>query len=135
VLLVLWLGNPFACLLLIPVVHLCMLTALPEGPNRRLLLVATVGATLLLPALVLAFYGAKLDLGGHLLRYALLILVGDGSLWGRLLEGLIVGCLVSTVLVALARLRPGIGQEVTVRGPRSYAGPGSLGGTESALRR
>jgi hypothetical protein len=24
---------------------------------------------------------------------------------------------------------------ITVRGPRSYAGPGSLGGTESALRR
>jgi hypothetical protein len=24
---------------------------------------------------------------------------------------------------------------VTVRGPASYAGPGSLGGTESALRR
>jgi hypothetical protein len=24
---------------------------------------------------------------------------------------------------------------VTVRGPTSYAGPGSLGGTESALRR
>jgi hypothetical protein len=26
-------------------------------------------------------------------------------------------------------------QDVTVRGPVSYAGPGSLGGTESALRR
>jgi hypothetical protein len=25
--------------------------------------------------------------------------------------------------------------EVTIRGPLSYAGPGSLGGTESALRR
>ena len=24
---------------------------------------------------------------------------------------------------------------ITVRGPKSYAGPGSLGGTESALRR
>src|ERR1019366_6477360 len=27
------------------------------------------------------------------------------------------------------------GVEVTIRGPMSYAGPGSLGGTESALRR
>jgi hypothetical protein len=27
------------------------------------------------------------------------------------------------------------GLEVTIRGPLSYAGPGSLGGTESALRR
>jgi len=25
--------------------------------------------------------------------------------------------------------------EVTIRGPLTYAGPGSLGGTESALRR
>jgi hypothetical protein len=25
--------------------------------------------------------------------------------------------------------------EITIRGPMSYAGPGSLGGTESALRR
>jgi hypothetical protein len=25
--------------------------------------------------------------------------------------------------------------EITIRGPLSYAGPGSLGGTESALRR
>jgi hypothetical protein len=135
VLAVVWLGNPFACLLLIPVVHLCMLTALPEGPNRRLLIGATVAAALLLPALVLGYYGQHLDLGAHPFRYVLLMLAGDGSLWGRLLGGLILGCLVSTVLVALARPRAGIRQEITVRGPRSYAGPGSLGGTESALRR
>src|SRR5207244_2648869 len=30
---------------------------------------------------------------------------------------------------------PGGPEEVTVRGPVTYAGPGSLGGTESALRR
>jgi hypothetical protein len=51
------------------------------------------------------------------------------------------GCVVAAVLVAarLPRAPAGVqleeGMEVTIRGPRSYAGPGSLGGTESALRR
>ena len=35
----------------------------------------------------------------------------------------------------LARAGPEAPSEVTVRGPVTYAGPGSLGGTESALRR
>jgi len=42
------------------------------------------------------------------------------------------------VSAAIVTLRAGTGQQpldVTVRGPVTYAGPGSLGGTESALRR
>jgi hypothetical protein len=132
---VLWLANPFACLLLIPVVHLCLLTALPEGPNRRVLLTATIAAALLLPALVLVYYGARLDLGLHLDRYALLFLTADGSLGSQLLWAVIAGGLLSTVLVALARRDSGIRAQITVRGPSTYAGPGSLGGTKSALRR
>jgi hypothetical protein len=39
-------------------------------------------------------------------------------------------------LIARRRLGPpGSGDEFRTRGPLSYAGPGSLGGTESALRR
>jgi hypothetical protein len=38
--------------------------------------------------------------------------------------------------VCLARARvEEVDDPVTVRGPVTYAGPGSLGGTESALRR
>ena len=41
------------------------------------------------------------------------------------------------VLIARRRLGPagGPGAPIRTRGPVSYAGPGSLGGTESALRR
>jgi len=41
------------------------------------------------------------------------------------------------VLIARRRLgdAPGSGESIRTRGPLSYAGPGSLGGTESALRR
>jgi hypothetical protein len=35
----------------------------------------------------------------------------------------------------IARDEPSKGGSIKTRGPLSYAGPGSLGGTESALRR
>lgn len=130
----LWLGNSFAALLLIPVLHLCLLTALPEGANRRLLVVGTVSAALLLPVIVLAYYGAALRIGGSVSGYASLLLSSQGSIWALALESLIAGSLASAVIVALARPRAELEAEITVRGPSTYAGPGSLGGTESALR-
>ena len=54
---------------------------------------------------------------------------------------LAAGCAVAAVLVALepraTASRAGTDEplEITIRGPLTYAGPGSLGGTESALRR
>ena len=42
------------------------------------------------------------------------------------------------VLIARRRLAPPTaarGEPISTRGPLTYAGPGSLGGTESALRR
>jgi len=41
----------------------------------------------------------------------------------------------AAVLVVLARQPRPEEMPVTVRGPITYAGPGSLGGTKSALRR
>jgi hypothetical protein len=66
---------------------------------------------------------------------------GHVGLAGALVWSAAFGCVVAAVLVAarLPRAPAGVqleeGMEVTIRGPRSYAGPGSLGGTESALRR
>jgi hypothetical protein len=131
----LWLRNPYATLLLVPVVHLSLLTSLPEGPNRRLLVISTVAAALLLPAIVLLYYGARLDMGADPVHYLLLLITGDGSLWSVLLGALIAGSLLSSVLISIARPTVGPEVEISVRGPRTYAGPGSLGGTESALRR
>jgi hypothetical protein len=67
--------------------------------------------------------------GGH-------VGVPAAALWS-----LACGCAVAATLLALTpAAAPGgsgmdDGAPVTIRGPRSYAGPGSLGGTESALRR
>jgi hypothetical protein len=51
--LLLWAGNPFAALVLVPVVHLCFLLSLPAGPNRRLLVLLTVAGAALLPVAVI----------------------------------------------------------------------------------
>jgi hypothetical protein len=50
---------------------------------------------------------------------------------------LALGTFVSALVLAVRTLRtaPAPAPVVTVRGPATYAGPGSLGGTESALRR
>lgn len=134
-LLLLWTSNPFAALLLLPVLHLCLLLTLTEGARRPALSAATIAAAGLLPFLVLSYYGFHLELGLDPTRYALLLVAGGGSLWSILLASAIAGSLTSAVLIALARTDGRREPEITVRGPKTYAGPGSLGGTESALRR
>jgi peptidase M28-like protein len=134
-LLLLWRGNPFAVLLLVPTAHLALMCALPERPKRAPLAATIVAAALLLPGLALLYYGAQFGFGLDVTRYGLLLLAGGGSLGGVVLVSLIGGTLASVVLVGLASREPApIGlSEVRVRGPLTYAGPGSLGATESAL--
>ena len=51
---------------------------------------------------------------------------------------MVLGCVASVAVIvrrAERRAGPEEPRPVTVRGPVTYAGPGSLGGTESALRR
>ena len=132
--LLVWAANPFAALLLVPAAHLCLLAAFPERPSRALLLAGSIGA-LALPVIALAYYGAELNLGLHPGSY-LLLLVGSAtnSLATGVLCALIAGSLVSTVLIALRAGGRTDGDDITVRGPIGYAGPGSLGGTGSAIR-
>jgi hypothetical protein len=129
--------DPFTALMLVPAAHLCVLAALPERPRRSLLAGGILAGALVLPVLALGYYGVRLDLGGDLIAYALLV-VGSatGSAWTAVLGSLLTGTLVSAAIVCLARARvEEFDDPVTVRGPVTYAGPGSLGGTESALRR
>ncbi len=72
----------------------------------------------------------------------LLLAGGHVGLGAALLWSVAFGCAAAAAMLARARparaaRRPDAasGVEVTIRGPMSYAGPGSLGGTESALRR
>jgi hypothetical protein len=130
------LWNPFTALLLVPAAHLCLLATLPRSPRRWLLIAAMAVGGLALPVLALLYYGARLDLGLDVSAYALMLLTAaTGSLRGAALASVVAGSLASVVVVALTRAEPDVDAPITVRGPVSYAGPGSLGGTESALRR
>jgi hypothetical protein len=90
-------------------------------------------------ALVVVYYAAALHFGvSDLIWSATLLVAGHAvSLIAALEWCVVFGCLVSaaTLVLAAAR-RPKVQPApVTVRGPITYAGPGSLGGTKSALRR
>jgi len=136
--------NPFAALLLLPAAHLWLLLAAPElRPGRvraRLALVALALAPL---ALLIAFYARELGLGPGRLAWAAVLLLAGGHVGipAALLWSIAGGCAAAATMLALAapRAEPGPAPPdppmVSIRGPLSYAGPGSLGGTESALRR
>ena len=134
-----WISNPYAAALLIPALHIWLFVLAPDlrMPRAARVLVAALG---LLPiALVPIALARSLGLGAVDAAWELLLLVAGGHISpvGLLLWSLVAGCGVSALLVAAAgAARTGAGDvPITVRGPRSYAGPGSLGGTESALRR
>ena len=135
-----WFFNPYLAALMVPAAHAWLLAAAPEtrwGPVPTAL---AIGAGLLAPLLAvvglagalgmgpvdLAWLGVLGSAGGHL---------GPGA---ALVAGVLAGGLLATLAAARARLvvsgpSAGTGEEVVTRGPGGYAGPGSLGGTESAL--
>jgi hypothetical protein len=140
-----WIFNPFACLLLVGALHLWLVAV---GPGRRpepWARALAYGAIALgaLPLLLLAIaYARELGLGvGGLAESAVLALAGGQlGLFSVLLWSAALGCLFAALLLAPAGeplAAPGAEglPEIATRGPASYAGPGSLGGTESALRR
>jgi hypothetical protein len=136
---VVWAGNPYACLLLVPALHLWLLAMAPEVQLRRPLALALYGVGLLPPLLIAYAYAQQLGLGPFDLLWVGTLLVAGGGLspLAVLLWCVVLGCSAATLVVVLRRTSDRIGPAapITVRGPATYAGPGSLGGTESALRR
>jgi hypothetical protein len=135
----LWLTNPYAAALLIPALHIWLFALAPEFRPRRAIGLAVVALGVLPLALVVRGLASSLGLGIVDTLWEGLVLAAGGhiSALSLLLWCLFAGCGVSALLIA-ARGRDDDGEEevpITVRGPASYAGPGSLGGTESALRR
>jgi hypothetical protein len=140
---VVWIANPVAALLLLPGVHLWLLIASPELRPRPLAALALIGAGAVPLALLVAFYADQLGLGPGRVAWMAVLLVAGGHVGfpAALLWTLSLGCAAATVMLALTVRSPPLGDgredddEITIRGPLSYAGPGSLGGTQSALRR
>ncbi len=137
---VLWLVNPFSALIMVPALHLWMLATLVDPPPGRRTRMAMVAGGLVLPLLLVVYQLLVLGLNPLAGAWYLLLLVTGGHIG---LISSLLGCLFAGVLtgvVAVARSQPPEAprppREVPkVRGPASYAGPGSLGGTDSALRR
>ncbi|HTU77448.1 MAG TPA: M28 family peptidase [Solirubrobacteraceae bacterium] len=146
--LVAWFINPLAALLALPALHAWLVLAAPGRMAiaervPRALAVALVLVGVLPVALLIGFYAAQLGLGaGEVAWTGLLLLAGGYVGFGAaLLWSVAFGCAGAAAILGVAGMGvhtaplPAAQREVTIRGPRSYAGPGSLGGTESALRR
>jgi hypothetical protein len=137
-----WAANPYAALLLVPALHLWLLTMAPETHLRRPVALALWAVGLLPPLLVAYAYARQFGLDPLELAWTGTLLVAGGAIspLATLLWCVVLGCSAASLTVVLRATgpaRPGAGPSapISVRGPATYAGPGSLGGTESALRR
>ena len=137
-----WLRNPYAAAFLVPAAHLFLPLVAPEVRLRRPVALAIAVLAALPPALLLLAIARQLDFGGVDSAWAVLLWVAGGVVGplGWLLWSAVGACLLAGLLLAL---RPGepvpergraADERPSVRGPGGYVGPGSLGGTESALR-
>jgi hypothetical protein len=106
-------------------------------PALRLVLVLAG----LVPLVIgVAYYMVTLGYGPIDLAWTVVLMVAGGHIGvlAALEWSIALGCALSIGAIAARRTQheqPLEETPVTVRGPLTYAGPGSLGGTESALRR
>lgn len=137
--LVIWLGNPFAAVLLVPALHLWMWIVVPDVRLPVPAMIVLLLAGLALPGLVAADYASTLGMGPLQAAWSWVLLLAGGAVGfsSALAWSVCLGCAISVIAIALrvARAPRPESVPVTVRGPVTYAGPGSLGGTKSALRR
>ncbi len=128
------------CPLLLPAAHLWLFLGVPQTRLRGAIAWAALAAGLLAPLLVLAYEARALRAGPLELARMWLVATAGGhvSPWSALALGVLAGCFATLVRILLARRRIAAAappEQLHTRGPAGYAGPGSLGGTESALRR
>jgi hypothetical protein len=139
VVLAIWVANPFAALLLVPALHLWLWIVVPDVkvpvPAAALLVICGLA----LPVLVAAQYAMGLGFGPLQAAWSWVLLIGGGGfgLSSAIAWSLFLGCAVSVIAIASGSVRQPRAEptSVTIRGPLTYAGPGSLGGTKSAIRR
>jgi hypothetical protein len=138
-LLVLWVVNPYATLVLVPAAHLWMLATLVDPPPTKRARALLIAGGLLPPVLVAGYYLLRLSMDPLTGAWYLLLLVTGHSVGPitALIGCVLLGALGAVVTIARAREEPPrpVEERHPVYGPGAHAGPGSLGGTESALRR
>jgi hypothetical protein len=136
---IVWIVNPYSAALIVVPLQLWLVVMTRDGGRRS----ARGGAICLLVSL--APLGILLGVESHALAlgpvafvwsWLLVFAGGEVGLGALIVCSLLAG---ATLAAALILLHPGgrgapQAPAITVRGPVSYAGPGSLGGTESALR-
>jgi hypothetical protein len=137
--LAIWASNPFAAALLVPALHFWLWIVAPDLRLRRPIALAMLLGGLAAPVLVIVYYAVVLGLNpiGLAWNGVLLIAGGHVSALAAVEWSVVVGCALSLILIGARSPRKEPAQErpMTIRGPITYAGPGSLGGTKSALRR
>lgn len=137
--LLVWIANPFAALLLVPALHLWLWIVVPDVRLPTPVAVLLLLGGLALPVVIAVDYAVTLGLGPLAFVWSWVLLLAGGAvgLATAFEWGIAAGCLVSVIAIVLQAARQPRPEPapVTVRGPVGYAGPGSLGGTESALRR
>jgi hypothetical protein len=138
-----WFVNPYAALIMVPALHLWLIAAIANVPDRGPAPIALVVVGLLPLAVVVLFYMSRLSLNPLEAIWYLFLLITSGavgvaaSLFACVFAAVFGGLV--AILITRARRPPAAREEEPQRpavfGPGGYAGPGSLGGTESALRR
>jgi hypothetical protein len=134
-----WVVNPFAAALAVPALHLWTWAVAPDLRLRLPIGLLLLLAGLAPVALEAVYYAHSFGLGPLAIAWSGTMLLGGGGLGIAWTAGwcVMAGCAVSAGAIAIRSSLRGRAIEhvpVTVRGPVTYAGPGSLGGTESALR-
>jgi hypothetical protein len=140
-----WVVNPYAAALLVPAAHAWLLASDPGIRLSRVGAGALVAVGIVAPLLVVLHDASALGLGPLDVGWLGVLLAAGGHL-GVLAAAtlaLLVACGLRTVALVVAQGRLPRAPSTTgtlppvlrTRGPAGYAGPGSLGGTESALRR
>jgi hypothetical protein len=134
-----WVTNPFAAALFVPALHLWMWVLMPETRMHPALRASLFVLGLVPPLLVLVYYMVTLGFNPITFTWTGVLMIASGQIGALVaLEWCAaVACALWGVAIGAwgARREPLPEMPVTVRGPVTYAGPGSLGGTESALRR
>jgi hypothetical protein len=135
-----WGANPYLAALLLPAAHAWLFAAAPQSRLNGPRAIPAIIVGVLLPLLAVLYYALAFAAGPIALVWLAFQSAAAGGV-GPVLALVATGftaALVGVVRVVASQRRASRDtppDTIRTRGPLSYAGPGSLGGTESALRR